>query len=452
MDFLKDVATPQSIEHFHLLLFVLNVILIAYVPYLGVLLGSAFVSYRLERRYRREQSGLSRTVAGDVMSTALQDRKAVIFMGVVPSLALVFVFTQLLQGTTAMSVALLAFSSMSLVGGVSFLWAFRFTFRFRRILERVDAADASDPESVPAAVQENDSWQTATGRLGVALVSISAFLLAAGLALSANPAQWTEVDGILSLALSANVLVKFAHMLAIAAGMTGGGILFYLDRPDKGTEYRSYVRRLGRALVTASILLQPLFVLLTVVLTPKAVLSAMLFGLGGASLLAFLLAGIFLYGASKEPDSRWSGYAFSALVIAVALLMTNEQVAVHNATVQHAVVLASEYEKLNEAFKASLGITTASVTGEEIYNGRCSACHLPDARKVGPPFKYVAAKYALKLDALVTFISNPVKVDPNYPSMPNQGLRPAEVDSIANYVLRTFGGAKPVPAPNSPSP
>ncbi|MBE0556500.1 MAG: hypothetical protein IH628_04630 [Proteobacteria bacterium] len=70
-----------------------------------------------------------RQAAGDLISTALQDQKVVMFMGVVPSLALVFVFTQLLQGTEAMSVALLTFSSLCLVAGAGLLLVFRFTFR-----------------------------------------------------------------------------------------------------------------------------------------------------------------------------------------------------------------------------------------------------------------------------------------------------------------------------------
>ncbi|MBE0556499.1 MAG: cytochrome c, partial [Proteobacteria bacterium] len=198
------------------------------------------------------------------------------------------------------------------------------------------------------------------------------------------------------------------------------------------------MRRLGSKMAFVSILLQPLLVILTVALMPEAVLSGMLFGLGGASLVAFLLAGILVYGISKEPGKRFADLAFVTFVIGVGFLMTNEQVAVHNATQQHAVVLALEYEKLNEEFKASLGISTVSFTGEDIFNGRCSACHLPETRKVGPPFKLVAAKYTGKREALVSFIRNPVKIDPDYPPMPNQGLRPAEVDSIANYLLRTF--------------
>ncbi len=438
MEFLKDVATPQSLEHFHLLLLILNVLLIVYVPYLGLLVGSAIVANRFERRARKEQNGLYRQVAGDLLSTALADTKALIFMGLVPALALIFVFTQILQGTTAMSVALLTFSVLFLVAGAGFLMVFRFTFRLRRLLEAVDPSkDISSADQTAAA--DNEARQLTTGRWAVVLLAIALFLLGGALALSADPDLWSRVDGILSLVLSAGVLVKFVQLLAISSGITGVAILYFLDRGERAEDYRRFVRQLGTTLAVASILAQPVLVLLTILLLPSSALSGVLFGVGGASLVTFLLAAIFVYGASKEPGRRFATLAFVTVMVGVALLMTNEQVAVHNATQAHAVVLAHEYEKINDEFKASLGISTSTVTGEDIYNGRCSACHLPDTRKVGPPFREVAQKYAGKLEALVTFIRNPVKVRPDYPPMPNQGLRPAEVDSVAHFLLRAFG-------------
>jgi cytochrome c len=81
------------------------------------------------------------------------------------------------------------------------------------------------------------------------------------------------------------------------------------------------------------------------------------------------------------------------------------------------------------------------MTGEDIYNAKCSACHLFDQKKVGPPYNTVIPKYLGKKDQLIAFVLNPVKVDPAYPNMPNQGLRPAEADSIASFLLRKFSPA-----------
>jgi len=36
---------------------------------------------------------------------------------------------------------------------------------------------------------------------------------------------------------------------------------------------------------------------------------------------------------------------------------------------------------------------------------------------------------------LIAFIKNPSKIDPNYPSMPNPGLKPAEAKAVADWVF-----------------
>jgi cytochrome c len=81
-----------------------------------------------------------------------------------------------------------------------------------------------------------------------------------------------------------------------------------------------------------------------------------------------------------------------------------------------------------------------TMSGEDIYNAKCSACHMFDQKKVGPPYRVVLPKYAGDKAKLIAFVLNPVKVDPAYPPMPNQGLKPAEADSIASYLLSKYGG------------
>jgi cytochrome c len=43
---------------------------------------------------------------------------------------------------------------------------------------------------------------------------------------------------------------------------------------------------------------------------------------------------------------------------------------------------------------------------------------------------------------LVKFILNPVKMNPAFPAMPNQGLNPKEAQAVADYLLEKYGGKK----------
>ena len=54
MDFLKQLALPQSFEHVQLLLFMLNLLYVLFLPYLGLLLISSLLSLIFERKGRRK--------------------------------------------------------------------------------------------------------------------------------------------------------------------------------------------------------------------------------------------------------------------------------------------------------------------------------------------------------------------------------------------------------------
>jgi cytochrome c len=85
------------------------------------------------------------------------------------------------------------------------------------------------------------------------------------------------------------------------------------------------------------------------------------------------------------------------------------------------------------------GVAEASVAmGEQIFNQKCIACHRFDQRLVGPSYNEVLPKYEGNLETLKDFILNPVKVNPDYPAMPNQGLKPIEAESAAMYLLQKY--------------
>jgi len=44
---------------------------------------------------------------------------------------------------------------------------------------------------------------------------------------------------------------------------------------------------------------------------------------------------------------------------------------------------------------------------------------------------------------LVDFVMNPVKKNPEYPSMPNQGLKPNEAKAVAEYILKVYSENSP---------
>jgi len=452
MDFLKEAALPQSTEHFQLLLLMLNLVYVVFLPYFGFLLGSAILSLRAVRAESSPGWKHRHRLAKDVMEIALHSGGVMAFFGIVPAWTMVFIYAQLLQGTAAISVGLMGYGALLFLGGVLLLLAYRQAFRLAPLAETYDQLRRTDPASAEQ-LQESAAYarnrvasQSRLGRWGVALLVLSSILTIGAMAVASNQGNWAGVGSVFELFLSPGFLLKYLQFLAVAAGATGLGILFFFfvwqgGGPPGDPAYHLVVRKAGLGLALVSVLLQPILIVLNVIALPDHALSGGLFGLSGASLILFFLTAQFLYAYSKQAEGGYISYAFYTLGVALLLLFTADQVAIGNATRPHAARLAIAFDRSTADLKARLGIGMKTMSGEDIYNAKCSACHMFDQKKVGPPYTAVIPKYAGDKAKLIAFVLNPVKVDPAYPPMPNQGLRPAEADSIASFLLAKYGGA-----------
>jgi cytochrome c551/c552 len=217
-------------------------------------------------------------------------------------------------------------------------------------------------------------------------------------------------------------------------------------------EYRERVRRFGLRLATGSLLGMPVLVVLTIATLPPGGRTGLVYGLSGAGLLLLFLTAHSIYAFLREGHARHTAYAFYALAMALIVFVTRDQIAIASAAKVQSARLAVAYERGVEDLKARLGIALVVLSGREIYEGKCSACHLFDQKKVGPPYNTVIPKYKGKKAEMIAFVLNPTKVDPAYPSMPSQGLKPAEADSIVTYLLAKYADAAPAPAAAAPSP
>lgn len=454
MEFLKELALPQAVEHFHLLLVVEGLIAIVIFPYLGFLLGSSVLSYVYNRRARFRDHRLYLRFAKDLIDTALPNKSLPTFLALIPGLTLVFISAQLTQSTEAISVGLAGYGFVLLLIAVVLLYVHKYTLQLADILEGYEDLLKKDPrrtaalDEIEVYSRKNINSHLRAGRYGIALLALASFLIVSSTGVTANPLSWTSINTVFELLLSPDVLVRLLYFAALGLGVTGTGILFFFFAWGGGKtaiddEYGKFVRRIGFRLSVLSLVAQPVFILLGILLLPAESLSGMLYLLVGLSLVVLFIAGHILYAYGRDPQSHYAGSAFYAVVIACSLICVNDQVAIHNATKLHAAILAYKHEQALESVKASLGIVAVSFTGEDIYNAKCSACHQFDQKKVGPAYLDVVPKYAGNKAQLITFVLNPTKVDPAYPPMPNQGLKPAEADSIASYLLVKFSG--PIP-------
>jgi len=453
MDFLKDLALPQSLEHFHLVVLLAALSALVFIPYLSIALGTAVLSRRLSRDGREHGNAAALQLARTLAETAFASKSLIAFLGVIPGLSLVFSLAQILQRTASIAVTLAAFGFLFLFAGLSLLYAYRYTFRVQGLLEAYGALMRKHEGNIEGDI---DSYRSSNlhahvrfGTYGVFCLFIAVYLYVAALSVSIDPALWSGAGSIFSVLLTPIVWLRIGLFLAFAAAATGIGtlyIMFLWKRDELGEDEASaqLARRYGVLLSVAGLVVLPVFILLQLALLPGASLAGIVYGLAGLAVVLLFLAAHFLYAFIRNAIPASTAYALFFLLCGGATLVLSDYIALGYATRTHAESLAMVHTRATEELKASLGISAASATGEDIYNTRCSACHLFDKRKVGPPYQLTLPKYKDNKPGLMAFILNPVKIDPAYDPMPNQGLKPAEADSIASYLLAKVLGAPPV--------
>jgi len=206
------------------------------------------------------------------------------------------------------------------------------------------------------------------------------------MAVASNQENWTGVESVFELFLSPGFLLKYLQFLAVAAGATGLGILFFFFVWQGGGQpgdpaYHLMVRKTGLGLAIVSVLIQPILIVLNVIALPDHALSGGLFGLAGASLIMFFLTAQFLYAYGKHAEGGYISYAFYTLGVALLLLFTADQVAVSNATRPHAARLAVAYDRSTVELKARLGIAMKTMSVDRLNSLSPAAIPRPSFMK-----------------------------------------------------------------------
>lgn len=445
MDVLNSLALPQSTEHFHLLLLVYNIVMAFLFPYLALLVGSIVTAVVLDRRAESSGTPASGHLARRLAGLGLPDRSTFMFLAAVPALVVALLFAQMFQDTTSPAAGFAICGALLLIAGGVAGFAFKYTFT---VDDMIVLAGKSSPAAASAAPSsaELSAFLSGTrlshrrsGLWAAILLLCGSFLFVGAPAIGLNPFLWDTVDGLLAFVCTGSVWIEMLAFLALAAAMCGAGVLFsryvwHAEAAGAG-EDDSLLRTTAIRLCTSGILGVPPVALLSTAFIPEGSLSGWVYLLLALTVIALGFALHFLYAFVTNNRGLYVALLLASIVVSSVFSVTRSQMALHIATADHAARLAGVYDRKSEQLRASLGVTAKQLTGEDIYNAKCSACHLFDQKKVGPPYKEVIVKYAKNKPGLIAFVMNPVKVNPAYPNMPAQGLRLSEADSIATYLL-----------------
>ncbi len=448
MDLLDQSVLPQSPQHLQLIRYLLSLSFTIFIPYVSVLVGTLSFSLYFRRKGQKTGSGIYTIFSKDLIDLATINKSISFGFALIPILSSIFGYSQLLHSSNSGVPGFLLISFVILAGALLFIYTYKYTFHLKDIFKYADAkkdGNESDNEikhEISTYSQKTALLNNKTGFYGLLLLLFSIYIVIGSVEFASDSTRWEDGNNLLGIIFSSSTLIGFIQFIIGSAVITSAFIIFRLLRQDEESanrdeDYISFVKTFSLRLGLVSIILFSILIILSVFTQPVNSLSFSFFGSILLILIVLFLTSFLFYFMIKESNIKYSQPVIYLVIAAFALIVIKDQFAFETSAKMHSEILAGQYDEYIKKFEEATG-TTAPINGADIYNGRCIACHSFDHKVVGPPYKQTLPKYEGKINDLVAFIMNPVKKNPDYPSMPSQGLKQNEAQVVAEYLLKTY--------------
>ena len=413
-----------SPEHIVLVKILLGLMLVLHLPYIALLFGNSLFSviFRLLGRDRSD-SDFTR-FSGDLINTFASNAGVALLLGILPLLVIALLYSQLLFEANATTLIPMMIAFLPIVAGIILIYVYR------------------------SLVSKPGIVVTLTGALGVLILLAGYILLIASIVRFHDPEKWGFIRNPAHLLLGWNTIAGTNTYLTLSLATAGSGILFFFFKwteklKDVSKTYRDYVRNFGTIIGLLFALLTPVFFVWHLITLTDISYSMEFLGL---AILFIVIMGMIVYQFSRmleDSNAKAATRTFILTLIAFVVLIFGNQMAMENALKEHNASLFTKSETmlaelLPEREMEEGGGLMDFAKGEDVFKSVCSSCHRFDKKIVGPPYVAVLDKYENDIESLVSFVRNPQKVNPEYPPMANLGLKIAEAEAVAGYLIKTY--------------
>jgi cytochrome c len=450
MNFIDQIVIPPSANHVLLLKYIFIVSLLLFLPYLGMMMGASFISVYFGRKGEKSGNTMLTRFAKDVIERLAITKNAELGLGIIPLLSIIFIYAQLLYQAQTIAVNIMGLSAILFIAAFISIYKYRNGFEITSVINSLKGSGNGNDEANE--FEEKLVRNTgASGKIGTTLLYLAAYLFTGCTALAANPARWTEVINILQVLFSWATLFNFIYLLSLSGIITGAAILFlFFKWPAFGTDkkapvvdedYAKFVKRFAIKLAFISSLLVPLMLFMSFLFLPENALSGdVFFFIAAAIALALILSNV-LYTMFKKSEINYAVPVFFFVIVIFAFSIFKEESVLGNALQKQTYTVLQKSDEFEKEVKSKL-VTSSGISGEEIYNTKCIACHRFDTKLVGPPYLETVPKYNGDVQKLADFIYNPTQNNPGYPPMPNQGLKKKEAIAAAKFLIDKVASIK----------
>lgn len=446
MDLLDKLVLPQSAHHMVLIKYLLVLSNMLLVPYLSVLTGSLIFSLYQKRCAEKTNNINTYRFAKELIDLVTFNKSIAFALGIVPLLSSTFGYAQLLHLSNSRVTGFLLFSVLLLFVAIVLVFTFKYSFHFKDIFSAAEekgvASTELEKEELSQYSHNSKSLNKRAGVLALYFTIFAVYFYVGSVQLAIDSERWTISTNIFSVIFSLTTFVNFLQFFVGSLALTCIIVLYKYFRPNteskKNSDYLDYIKNITLKYSLIMTIAFPLFVAVSTLVKTKVALSFMVFIYSAVVILLLLLISSLIYVMMKEKHLKYNLQTLFLFVIALFLLIIKDQYAFDTSSKKHFEVLSAKFVDFETNIKAEFGVGGPAISGIDIYNGRCIACHNFDKKIVGPPYNETLPKYDGKKADLVKYILNPVKVNPEYPAMPNQGLKPKEAEAVADYILSTY--------------
>jgi cytochrome c len=280
--------------------------------------------------------------------------------------------------------------------------------------------------------------------ISISLILLGLFLFVGSITVAANPIKWKLVQSIWGFLIDGEIWMNFLYYIILALIISASAILYFFlvwqgGIKNRTSEYLEYVKSFASKLGFTLTLIIPIFIFTGLLLLPQSSRSPVIYILTFIIFAVIIILSNLYYQLLKTSNSGIAAAIFFMVFVLLSFLIVRDQLVFGNAIQPHlnsvVFVKAEELAKEKEANIA----TATGVDAEKIFNEKCSACHKFDTKVVGPPYDETVPKYNGDIKKLASYIYNPQKINPEYPPMPNQGLKQNEAEAMAKWLIEKVG-------------
>jgi cytochrome c len=343
---------------------------------------------------------------------------------IIPLLTITFIYAQLLYGADIISINFLAISVILYIIGLILINV------YKKIIAKEDT-------EIP-----NKLSKRSIGWLGTLLLFVATFFYVASVTMASNLQNWPFIESIIGFLISKQVWLNFLYFISASFALSGAAVLYFFLFWQGGIEemdekYSGFVKKFGVGLALISSIVQLFILFLSLTALPRDAFTGSIFLYSTLAIVSIFFTTIFLYAILKNAEIKYAGAVFFLVFLTFTFTIIKDHFAFANTNKERLLVVNLKAEELIKEKYPQLEKKEVAgvVNAEEIFNTRCIACHKYDEKHVGPPYNETIPKYEGDVDKLSKFILNPVKINPEYPDMPNQGLKKEEADALAKFLI-----------------